>query len=129
MSVFPAAYGLAPPPSTASPARGATILTPPASATALAAVARPAGCARGHARPRGPAPLLRHNPALGALAGPASAAASPSVAMVSTHLPGQRRLGDTLWCPALVPQPRPPGRRVTSAGDSSSAGGGYLLLY
>lgn len=30
MSVFPAGYGLAPPPSTAFPARGATILTSPA---------------------------------------------------------------------------------------------------
>lgn len=52
VSVFPAGYGLAPPSSTASPARGATILTPPASA--LAAVAKPGGCSRGHARTRSP---------------------------------------------------------------------------
>lgn len=68
VSVFPADYGLAPPPSTASPARGATILTSPA------CLCRCRCYQAGKLRPRSretarPAPLLRHNLALGALLG------------------------------------------------------------
>lgn len=67
MSVFPAGYGLAPPPSTAFPARGATILTSPARPPQPLLLLRGRKAALEVTRDAEPAPLSRHNLALGTL--------------------------------------------------------------